>query len=50
MKHLEEVIQDAIVHGQERYRRPYKKILIGKDEYQTQNVVVPQSSSNVVDL
>ena len=31
MKHLEEVIQEAIVHGQERYRRPYKKILIGTD-------------------
>ena len=29
MKHLEDTLTEAIIHGQERTRRPYKKILIG---------------------
>ena len=28
MRHLEEVLKESIVHGQDRIRRPYKKILI----------------------
>ena len=28
MRHLEEVLKESIIHGQDRIRRPYKKILI----------------------